>query len=82
LEHEWILTFHSVGNFIIPTDELIYIYNISQDCNLNMTPGLIISVMLLVGGLEHEFYFLFHILYGIILPIDELIFFNMVETTN
>jgi hypothetical protein len=47
-----------------------------------MTPGLIISVMLLVGGLEHEFYFLFHILYGIILPIDELIFFNMVETTN
>jgi len=22
LEHEWIMTFHSVGNVIIPTDEL------------------------------------------------------------
>ena len=22
LEHEWIMTFHSVGNFMIPTDEL------------------------------------------------------------
>jgi len=24
LEHEWIMTFHSVGNFIIPTDEVIF----------------------------------------------------------
>jgi hypothetical protein len=24
LEHEWIMTFHSVGNVIIPTDELIF----------------------------------------------------------
>jgi len=24
LEHGWIMRFHSVGNFIIPTDELIF----------------------------------------------------------
>ena len=24
LEHDWIMTFHSVGNVIIPTDELIF----------------------------------------------------------
>ena len=24
LEHEWIMTFHSVGNGIIPTDELTH----------------------------------------------------------
>jgi hypothetical protein len=24
LEHEWIMTFHSVGNFMTPTDELIF----------------------------------------------------------
>ena len=24
LEHNWMMTFHSVGKFIIPTDELIF----------------------------------------------------------
>ena len=24
LEHEWMMNFHSLGNFIIPTDELIF----------------------------------------------------------
>ena len=24
LEHDWIMTFHSVGNVIIPTDEVIF----------------------------------------------------------
>jgi hypothetical protein len=30
LEHEWIMTFHSVGNFIIPTDELIFFRGVAQ----------------------------------------------------
>ena len=30
LEHEWIMTFHSAGNFIIPTDELIFFRGIGQ----------------------------------------------------
>ena len=30
MEHEWIMTFHSVGNFIIPTDELIFFRGVAQ----------------------------------------------------
>ena len=30
LEHDWIMTFHSVGNVIIPTDELIFFRGVGQ----------------------------------------------------
>jgi len=30
LEHDWIMTFHSVGNFIIPTDEVIFFRGVGQ----------------------------------------------------
>jgi hypothetical protein len=30
LEHDWIMTFHSVGNFIIPTHEVIFFRGVGQ----------------------------------------------------
>jgi len=30
LEHEWIMTFHSVGNFILPTDVHSMIFRVGQ----------------------------------------------------
>ena len=36
LEHGWILTFHSVGNFIIPTDELIFFRGVETTNQLYM----------------------------------------------
>ena len=33
LEHEWIMTFHSVGNFMIPTDELIFFRGVGIPSN-------------------------------------------------
>ena len=30
LEHGWIMTFHSVGNVIIPTDEIIFFRGVGQ----------------------------------------------------
>ena len=68
LEHEWIMTFHSVGNFIIPTDFDIF------HRGWNHQPVVISTKK--ISAWWFQTWILFSIIYEIILPIDELIFFQ------
>ena len=44
LEHDWIMTFHSVGNFIIPTDEVIFFGGVEATNQLPISDISILNV--------------------------------------
>ena len=51
LEHEWIMTFHSVGNIIIPTDE---VHHFSEGLNPPTRWKSDLGLWMMTGGTPHD----------------------------
>ena len=74
LEHEWIMTFHSVGNFIIPTYGFMSLENPNDLVALGVHPRhrkwrtYNPCIYIIYTGLEHEWIMTFHSVGNFIIP--------------